>query len=79
VGELAREIIALVGRPVEMAVDPTRLRPEKSEVQRLLSDNRLAKERLGWQPRVALPEGLQRTIAWVAEHLDRYRPDQYQV
>jgi dTDP-glucose 4,6-dehydratase len=79
VGDLAREIIALVGRPVEVVVDPARLRPEKSEVQRLLSDNRLARERLGWQPVVNLPEGLQRTITWIAAHIDRYQPTQYQV
>jgi nucleoside-diphosphate-sugar epimerase len=79
VGDLAGEIIALVGRPVEIVVDSARLRPEKSEVQRLLSDNRLAKERLGWQPVVNLTEGLKRTIAWVAANLDRYQPTQYQI
>ena len=79
VGDLAQKIIALVGRPLEIVVDPARLRPEKSEVQRLLSDNHLAKERLGWQPAVDLTEGLRRTIEWVAAHLDRYQPDQYQV
>lgn len=79
VGDLAREIITIVGRPVEVVVDSARLRPEKSEVQRLLSDNRLAKERLGWQPVVTLSEGLQLTVSWITEHLDRYQPDQYQV
>jgi NAD dependent epimerase/dehydratase len=79
VNDLALEIIALVGRPVEVLVDSTRLRPEKSEVQRLLSDNRLARERLGWQPVVNLTEGLRRTIAWVAANLDRYQPTQYQI
>ena len=79
VSELAQIIISLVGRPVEIVVDSARLRPEKSEVQRLLSDNRLAKERLGWQPVVDLSEGLQITVAWVAAHIDRYQPDQYQV
>jgi NAD dependent epimerase/dehydratase len=79
VGELAREIISIVGKPVEILIDSARLRPVKSEVQRLLSDNRLAKERLGWQPGVALSDGLRRTVAWVSANLDRYRPDKYQV
>jgi NAD dependent epimerase/dehydratase len=79
VGDLAREIISLVGKPVEIEIDVTRLRPVKSEVARLLSDNRLAKERLGWQPVVDLSEGLRRTIDWVAAHLDRYQPTRYQV
>jgi NAD dependent epimerase/dehydratase len=79
IGDLANEILAQVGRPVRIEVDPARLRPEKSEVQRLLSDNSLASERLGWQPQVGLQEGLRRTIAWVRDHLDFYEPGRYQV
>jgi dTDP-glucose 4,6-dehydratase len=79
IGDLAQEIISLIGRPVCIEVDPNRLRPEKSEVQRLLSDNHLARERLGWKPTVSLREGLQHTIAWVADHLDYYQPEKYQV
>ncbi len=79
VGELAREIIAQVGKPVEIQVDTDRLRPEKSEVQRLLSDNHLAQEILGWSPKVDFPEGLAKTIQWISNHLDRYRPSQYQI
>ncbi|MFZ6031487.1 MAG: GDP-mannose 4,6-dehydratase [Chloroflexota bacterium] len=79
VGELAGEIIALVGRPVTIEHDPARLRPGKSEVQRLLSDNRKARQRLGWQPQVSIQDGLGRTIAWVREHLQRFQPDRYTV
>lgn len=79
IGELAHLIIDLVGRPVEIFLDPDRLRPEKSEVQRLLSDNRKADERLGWQPQVSLKEGLHRTIEWVSANLERYQPNQYAV
>jgi NAD dependent epimerase/dehydratase len=79
VGELAREIISQVGRQVEIQVDSDRLRPEKSEVQRLLSDNRLAQEVLGWSPKVGFREGLAQTIQWISKHLDRYRPNQYQI
>lgn len=79
IGDLAREIIHQVGRAVEIVVDPSRLRPEKSEVQRLLSDNRLARERLGWQPEISLEEGLRRTIVWIKDNLELYRPSQYQI
>ena len=77
--ELAQEITGLLGKDVEIVVNPSRLRPEKSEVQRLLSDNRLAQTRLGWRPQVSLREGLSRTIEWVAQHLDLYRPEDYQL
>jgi dTDP-glucose 4,6-dehydratase len=79
IGELVEIILSIVQRPVRILVEEARLRPEKSEVQRLLSDNRLARQRLGWQPQVSLQDGLQRTVAWIREHLDMYRPDQYQV
>lgn len=79
IGQLAEKIIALIGRPVEIEIDPSRLRPEKSEVQRLLSDNAQAKERLGWEPLVSFDEGLGRTIEWVQEHLGLYRSGEYQL
>lgn len=79
IGELAQLILDLVGRPVRLEVDAARLRPEKSEVQRLLSDNRRAQGRLGWLPQVALQAGLASTIAWIRQHLDLYRPGDYQV
>ncbi|RME85156.1 MAG: NAD-dependent epimerase/dehydratase family protein [Caldilineae bacterium] len=79
IGELARRIIKLVGRDVHIEVDETRLRPARSEVQRLLSDNGRAQVLLGWRPEVSLDEGLRRTIAWVGQHLDMYRVGEYQV
>ena len=54
------------------------MRPEKSEVVRLISDNRLAREALGWQPAISLDLGLERTISWISSHLEHYQPDLYQ-
>jgi len=79
IGDLARRIISLCGRDVPIEVDETRLRPEKSEVMRLISDNRLALDSFQWSPQVNLDEGLQRTIAWVREHLDHFRIGIYEV
>jgi dTDP-glucose 4,6-dehydratase len=78
IGDLARQIIHLIGRRVDVVVEPERLRPAQSEVQRLLSDNRRAKERLQWEPQVSLEQGLSVTIAWMREHLDLYQPGVYQ-
>ena len=78
IGDLAQRIINRVGRTVRITEDSQRLRPEASEVMRLLSDNSLAVQRLGWKPAVALDEGLDRTIAWVRENLDRYRVGEYE-
>ena len=79
IGDLAEEIISLIGRNVEVRVDESRLRPSKSEVQRLLSDNRLAKEKLNWTPEIKLRDGLLKTIEWLSANLSLYRPNSYQL
>ena len=79
IGDLVDEIISIVNKPLKVKTNSERLRPEKSEVQRLISDNRLAREDLDWSPQVDLHEGLQRTIEWISKNLDLYRPNQYQI
>lgn len=78
VGDLTQKIISQVGRAVRITEDSQRLRPEASEVMRLLSDNSLAVQKLGWRPQVTLDQGLDLTIAWVRENLDRYRVGTYE-
>ena len=80
-GDLAALIVELVGRRVRIVSAPERMRPEKSEVERLLCDNSRARDQLGWHPRVALRDGLQRTIDWFSESrcMENYRHDRYQV
>ncbi len=78
IGELTNLIIELVGRPVEIIVDEERLRPEKSEVMRLLSDNSKAREILDWKPLVDIRTGLDWTISWIQDHLDLYRIGEYE-
>jgi dTDP-glucose 4,6-dehydratase len=46
-------------------------------VERLLADSRLAAELIGWEPRVGLEEGLERTIAWIQDHRRSYRAGEY--
>jgi dTDP-glucose 4,6-dehydratase len=79
VGDLAHLIGRLLGQPVDVQTDEKRLRPENSEVERLLADNTLAGHLLGWSPSVNLEDGLTRTIEWLRQHLDRYRPGVYAV
>jgi dTDP-glucose 4,6-dehydratase len=78
IGDIAERIALKVGHKVEITVETQRLRPEKSEVLRLISDNRLARAKLGWEPQVSLDEGLDQTIAWMRSHMDLYRPGQYE-
>ena len=78
VGDLARRIIRMVDRPVEIEADSERMRPEGSEVMRLLSDNSLAALRLGWQPQLSLDDGLAQTIDWIRGHLEMYKVGEYE-
>jgi dTDP-glucose 4,6-dehydratase len=77
IGALASMIIRLIGRPVSIVREEQRLRPEKSEVMRLLSDNRLASQLMDWQPQVPLQTGLLNTIQWVERHAELFNPDRY--
>jgi dTDP-glucose 4,6-dehydratase len=79
ISDLAEEIVRQVGRPVEITTDVERLRPEKSEVMRLLSDNSHAARCLDWQPQITLTQGIARTIAWLRENLDQYQIGTYEI
>ncbi len=79
INDLAQLIAELTGAEIELESDDCRIRPGKSEVERLLADSRLATDLLGWNPEVSLEEGLERTIAWLRENLDKYRPGVYVV
>jgi NAD dependent epimerase/dehydratase len=78
VGEIIEKVIQISGKEIEVVIDPGRLRPQKSEVMRLLSDNSKARADLGWEPRVSMEEGLALTVAWIKAHLDLYHPENYQ-
>lgn len=73
IGELLALLCKLTGRSLPMQEDAQRIRPENSEVQRLLADTTQAQQILNWTPEVGLEEGLNRTIAWLQTHLDDYK------
>lgn len=73
IGDLAQKIIDKVGSSASIEVDSERLRPEASEVFRLLSDNSYAYQTLGWQPETTLDQGLEKTITWIKNHLELYK------
>lgn len=78
IGDLAEMVIRMVGRKVSIQVDSQRLRPQNSEVMRLISDNTHAREVIGWRPEVSFEQGLESTIAWISNHLDLYRIGKYE-
>jgi nucleoside-diphosphate-sugar epimerase len=75
--ELVDGIGDILGRRLRVAEDRTRVRPENSEVMRLVSDNGKAGRLMGWSPQVSLAAGLERTVAYLREHLAEFRGEQY--
>jgi len=72
-------IIELIGKEVEIVQDEKRVRPEKSEVDRLVCDNTKIKRLTDWEPEYTIREGLQETINWFRDNLKYYKPDIYNV
>ncbi len=79
IGRLVEVIAGIMGREVEIVTEQVRVRPEGSEVERLLADSSLAGELLGWVPQVDLEKGLAITIEWYKKNMDLYRIGEYAV
>ena len=79
IGNLAEKLITMVGRSVSLEYEEERARPAKSEVNKLISNNRKAKDLMGWQPKVTIDEGLERTLHWFRENLKEYKSDLYTI
>jgi nucleoside-diphosphate-sugar epimerase len=71
IGDLAAMLMEITGHSVPIVSKDERLRPDKSEVERLLSDNSLARELTGWAPQCSLRDGLQRTVEWFSDERNR--------
>jgi len=79
IGDLLDLIGKLMGSDVRSVSDPQRLRPENSEVYRLLCDNSKIKNLTGYAPEYLLEKGLKETIAWFLDkqNLSRYKETLY--
>lgn len=79
IGDLVTVVQDIIGRKLPVHADERRVRPTASEVERLVADATLARSTLGWEPATSLREGLQRTVAWVEQHIDRFQPREYRI
>ncbi len=81
IGQLAREIINQINPTARIVSEDIRVRPEKSEVERLLGSNEKICRLTGWQPKHMLKKGIQETIEWFREeeNLRRYKWNVYNV
>ncbi len=79
--ELAHLIAKLMNIEIEIEVRKERKRPEKSEVERLLADNKIAKKFLKWSPQYDLEKGIIETIKWFSnkDNLKFYKTNIYNI
>ena len=79
IGQLAEELIRQISPNTRIICDEQRLRPEKSEVNRLLGSNRKLKELTDWQQQYTFEQGLAETIEFLRQNLDKYKIDIYNI
>lgn len=77
IGKLAEELIKQINPNAQIVCDEERLRPKKSEVNRLLGCNEKIIHLTDWKPQYSLEEGLRNTIDFLRDNLDRYKIDLY--
>jgi NAD dependent epimerase/dehydratase len=77
IGELVERIADRLGKPLRVEPDAARIRPQASEVGRLLAGTALAQSLWGWRPQYTLDQALDETIAWVRGNLGLFRVDAY--
>lgn len=79
IGELAKELIRQINPNASIICDEQRLRPEKSEVNRLLGSNQKIMNLTNWKPQYTFEEGISETITFLKGNLDKYKSDIYNV
>ncbi|GJH20538.1 SDR family NAD(P)-dependent oxidoreductase [Caballeronia novacaledonica] len=81
IGDVANYLISTLNPSAVVKTDEQRLRPEASEVFRLIGDNRLIAELTGWRPQHDLYAGLTKTVEWFRDpaNLARYKASQYNI
>ena len=77
IGALAEELIRQIAPDAKVICDEQRLRPEKSEVNRLLGCNEKIMRLTEWKPHYTFEEGLAETVSFLRDNLDKYKTDIY--
>lgn len=79
IGDLAQKLINQINPAAKIICDDQRIRPSKSEVERLLGDNSLLYDLTGFKPTTTIDQGLSETIEFVRKNIDRYKFNRYNV
>lgn len=79
IGDVANELIKQINPKAKIICDEQRVRPEKSEVNRLLGSNEKIMKLTNWKPQYSFENGIKETIDFFKNNLDRYKIDIYNI
>jgi len=79
ISELIQMVSVCLNKKVKVIKEKKRVRPEKSEVEKLLSDSRKAKALFGWSPKIDVKEGIRKTVSWIGKNIDKYKQEIYNI
>ena len=79
INDLVKKILKLTEIDKSIETDENRIRPDNSEVERLMCNNEKLINNTGWKPAYDLDKGLIETIEWLKQNMNNYKPDIYNV
>lgn len=79
ISDLIQMVSACLNKKVKVIKEKKRVRPEKSEVEKLLSDSRKAKALFGWSAKIDVKEGIRKTVSWIEKNIDKYKEEIYNI
>lgn len=79
IGDLVHLIAQLMNTELNVDLDPQRVRPDNSEVERLICDNSKILKHTDWYPKYSLKEGLIETINWIKQNKNLFKAETYNV
>ena len=79
VSQLIEIVSACLNKKIKVVKEKKRIRPEKSEVERLFSDSRKAKTLFGWDPKIDFEKGIKKTVSWMERNIDKYKQEIYNI
>lgn len=79
ISELIQMVSTCLNKKIKVIKEKKRVRPEKSEVEKLLSDSRKAKALFGWSPKIDVKEGIRKTVSWIGKNIDKYKQEIYNI
>lgn len=79
IGQLANELISQINPKAKIVCEEERMRPQNSEVQRLLGSNEKIKRLTNWKPNYSFEKGIEETIEWMKQNKEKYKSNIYNI